>query len=217
MGIRSLIKTFSTIGKGTVVGIPDATETSDPMTLFGAWFEAAGQSGLLLPESMTLATVSETGRPSARMVLLKDFGPNGFVFYTNYGSRKAEELDRNPNAALLLHWAVLQRQIRVEGTVERISQEVSRAYFQTRARGSQIGAWASHQSDVVDSRRVLEEQVERYENKFRGGDIPIPEFWGGYRLVPEVIEFWQGRLNRLHDRILFRKEGEEWVSSRLCP
>jgi len=151
------------------------------------------------------------------MVLLKSFAADGFVFYTNYGSRKAREMDENPNASLLLHWVVLERQVRVEGSVERISPEESAAYFRTRSRGSQIGAWVSRQSEEVGGRSVLTSREKETERRFQGQDVPSPSFWGGYRLVPGRIEFWQGRMNRLHDRLLFTRIDGGWAASHLYP
>ncbi|MDX1675634.1 MAG: pyridoxamine 5'-phosphate oxidase, partial [Longimicrobiales bacterium] len=157
--------------------------------------------------------------PSSRQVLLKEWGPDqGFVFYTNYDSRKAAELDANPRAALLFHWPTLHRQIRIEGRTERVGQEQSEAYFRTRARGSQIAAWASRQSAELESREVLESRFRDREEEFDGRDVPLPPFWGGYRVSPERIEFWQGRANRMHDRILYRKTpGGDWEVARLSP
>ncbi|GMQ80913.1 MAG: pyridoxamine 5'-phosphate oxidase [Rhodothermia bacterium] len=217
MGLASKIKLFWTAGRGLAKGLPDASESSNPLELFGSWFEAARQTGILLPEATTLSTATSDGKPSSRMVLLKDHGPDGFVFFTNYGSRKASEIDANPQAALLFHWAVLQRQIRIEGRIERISKEKSTAYFNTRSRESKIGAWASHQSKELESRALLESTFKRLASKYEGKEIPLPEFWGGYRLIPESIEFWQGRANRLHDRLLFVRDGDSWISTRLYP
>jgi len=217
MGFSSRLRLFWTAGKGVVTGLSEVTELSDPFELFENWFTAAGRSGILLPETMALSTASRDGRPSSRMVLLKAYGQDGFVFYTNYGSRKAVELDDNPQAALLFHWAVLQRQIRIEGTVERLSLDESTLYFHTRGRGSRIGAWASRQSEPLRSREHLEDQFRRIEKKFEGDDVPLPDFWGGYRLVPTALEFWQGRINRLHDRIRFTLESDAWAAVRLFP
>jgi pyridoxamine 5'-phosphate oxidase len=151
------------------------------------------------------------------MMLLKSFDESGFVFYTNYESRKGVELEANPSAAFVLYWNVLQRQIRVEGTVERLAPEESLAYFRTRERGSRLGAWASRQSSALEGRHELERQFEECEKRFEGKDIPLPPFWGGFRLRPEHIEFWQGRANRLHDRISFVREGDDWTVVRLSP
>ncbi len=221
MSIRAKLKTLFTAGKGIALGLPDLTAGDDPIELFGEWYRAAEESGMLLPETMILATSTPAGRPSARAVLLKRWGAgggdDGFVFFTNYGSRKAKELDQNPFAALLFHWPILERQVRVEGPVERISEEESAAYFRTRARGSRIGAWASYQSEPLADRSDLVRRVREIEQRFAGQDIPLPPFWGGYRLTPELIEFWQGRLNRLHDRISYRRTDDGWHTERLWP
>ena len=217
MSIKSTIKSVVTLGQGVVQGLPEATADRDPIELFGEWFEQAKESGILLPESASLATATRDGAPSSRMVLLKSFSADGFVFFTNYGSRKAREMDENPRAALLLHWVVLQRQVRVEGSVGRIGAEASEEYFRSRARGSQIGAWASRQSEELEDRSGLESQAQEIERRFQGQDVPFPTFWGGYRIVPERIEFWQGRLNRLHDRLLFSKAEKGWAARRLNP
>lgn len=217
MSLITSLRSLFTLGKGMVVGLPEAAGDRDPIELFGAWFKAAKGSGLFLPESMALATATPDGRPSVRMVLLKRFDQRGFVFFGNYESRKAAELAENAYAALVMHWAVLQRQIRIEGAVTRLPSEESEAYFKTRPRGAKIGAWASQQSSELPDRKVLDERVKEYEEKFKGGDVPLPPFWGGYRLAPERIEFWQGRANRLHDRLLFERQGDGWVSRRLYP
>ena len=217
MSIKSTIKSVVTLGQGVTQGLPEAMADRDPIELFGEWLQQAQESGILLPESASLATADRDGVPSSRMVLLKSFAVDGFVFYTNYGSRKAREMDENPNASLLLHWVVLQRQVRVEGSVERIGSEESAAYFRTRARGSQIGAWVSRQSEELEGPSVLTRQEKEIEQRFKGQDVPFPPFWGGYRLIPERIEFWQGRLNRLHDRLLFARAGGSWAVSRLYP
>ena len=197
--------------------IPDVA--SDPIEQFKKWFDEALKSELLEPNAMTLATVSVQGQPSARVVLLKGIENQGFVFYTNYESRKGEQLAANPNAALCFCWLELQRQIRIEGTVEKVDAATSDAYFKSRPVSSQIGAWASPQSDVIEDRAVLEENEDYYKKQFdtEGGDIPRPEHWGGYVLKPTLIEFWQGRSSRLHDRILYIFDGEEWEIVRLAP
>lgn len=217
MSLKSSIKTVLTLGQGLAGGLPDAAADADPIELFQAWFDAAQESGILLPEAMSLATATPDGVPSARMVLLKKADQDGFVFYTNYGSRKAAELEVNPKAALCFHWAVLQRQVRVTGTVARTSEEESAEYFATRTRRSRIGAWASRQSRAVTGRDELERRVEEIQEKFSGVEVPLPSFWGGYRLIPQEIEFWQGRPERLHDRLLFRREGPGWATQRLYP
>ena len=217
MSIRAKFKTLLTAGKGVALGLPDLAVRDDPIALFGEWYRAGEESGMLLPETMTLATSTREGRPAARAVLLKKWSDQGFVFFTNYGSRKARELDDNPYAALLFYWPNLQRQVRIEGTVERISEEESQAYFRTRARGSRIGAWASFQSDVLEDRATLTAREREIQERFAGKDVPLPPFWGGYRVVPEAIEFWQGRINRLHDRIVCRKTENGWRTERLWP
>lgn len=217
MSIRSSIKTVLTLGRGVARGIPEAAADADPIELFGEWFEAAGESGLLLPESCALATATPEGRPSVRMVLLKGVDSRGFVFFTNYGSRKAEEIEANPHAALCFHWAVLERQVRVTGAVSRVTHEENEAYFGSRGRGSRIGAWASRQSRPLPVRRELKERVREIEERFEDGEVPRPPFWGGYRIAPETVEFWQGRADRLHDRLVFTQGGERWSTRRLYP
>lgn len=190
----------------------------DPIKQFQIWFEEAIAAQLPLPEAMNLATVTSEGRPSARVVLLKQVDHEGFVFFTNYQSAKAVELEGNPYAALVFYWAPLERQVRVEGRVDRTSAEESESYFQTRPRESQIGAWASPQSSVIAGREVLEERVRELEDYYRDRDIECPEHWGGYRLLPDKIEFWKGRPGRLHDRILYELTSDgTWSIKRLAP
>lgn len=217
MRIWSTLRALFAAGHAVVVGLSEEEAGHDPIALFGRWFQAAEKGGLLLPEAAALGTATSQGRPSVRFVLLKGYDRRGFVFFTNYQSRKAQEMDANPWATLVFHWALPQRQVRIEGPVARISTEESRAYFRTRPRGSQLGAWASEQSRPLSSRRELENRVKSYEAEFRGKEVSLPPFWGGYRLAPESLEFWQGRANRLHDRILFVREGEDWARSRLYP
>lgn len=217
MSLRSHLKALVTLGKGLYRGVSELEAGEDPIDLFRRWFEDARASGLLLPEAMSVATVSADGCPSARMMLLKRVGLDGFVFYTNYGSRKADDLAENPWAALVFHWGVLQRQVRVEGKVGRLPREESNRYFATRPRGSQIGAWASRQSEEVANREELERRFRACEEEFRGREVPFPDFWGGYALRPERIEFWQGRANRLHDRLLYRRRDDGWEVVRLYP
>lgn len=217
MSLKSSIKTVVTLGKGVIQGLPEAADDRDPIELFTEWFHAAQESGLLLPESCALATATADGMPSVRQVLLKHVDARGFVFYTNYGSSKAKEMEENPRAALCFHWPILERQVRVAGSVARIPEEESTEYFSTRSRGSCIGAWASKQSDPLPSRATLKGRVKEYEARYPGNDVPLPPFWGGYRLVPERIEFWQGKADRLHDRLVFTRAGEGWGTERLYP
>jgi pyridoxamine 5'-phosphate oxidase len=203
----------------TAHSLPDPGGTRDPLHTFREWYGDAERAALFLPEAACLSSATLDGAPSSRMVLLKEVDDRGFVFFTNYESRKGAELDGNPRAALLFHWATLERQVRVEGSVERISHEESVAYFRTRDRGSQIGAWASKQSRELRDREEIEEGYRDIERRFEGEEVPLPPFWGGYRVVPLVIEFWQGRANRLHDRVRFQREaaGSRWRGSRLYP
>lgn len=189
----------------------------DPIRLFRTWLDDAVQIGLKLPEAMTLATATRDGRVSARVVLLKQVDEDGFVFYTNYRSAKARELDSNPYAALVFYWSHFDRQVRIEGPVERTSKEESLTYFRTRPRDSQIGAWASPQSEVIRSRELLDARVLELEQLYCDRDVDCPEHWGGYRVKPNRIEFWKGRLGRLHDRMVYEREGPGWKISRLAP
>jgi pyridoxamine 5'-phosphate oxidase len=190
----------------------------DPIAQFRRWFDGAVAAGLPLPEAMSLATVSADGKPTARMVLLKRVDANGFVFFTNYRSAKARELAENPNACLVFFWPQLERQVRVEGVVSKTSAEESREYFATRPRGSQIGAWASPQSEVIPGREVLEQRQAELEEVHRDREVPWPEHWGGYCLKPVRIEFWKGRSDRLHDRILYVRQSDgSWTIQRLAP
>ena len=217
MSLKSSLRALATLGKGVVQGIPEAAADRDPIELFKEWFAAATDSGIFMPEATALATATADGIPSVRMVLLKTVDERGFVFYTNYGSRKAEDLESNPQAALCFHWAILERQVRVEGVVERVSREESFAYYSSRLRGSRIGAWASRQSQPLASREELEERVRRFEKEYPGHEVPLPPFWGGYLLRPTVMEFWQGKASRLHDRLVFRRGEGRWDTVRLYP
>ncbi len=189
-----------------------------PFTQFDIWFKEAVKSQIPEVNAMTLATANKQGRPSARMVLLKQFDEKGFVFFSNYESAKAKDLDINPHAALLLFWEPLERQVRISGTVEKISAAQSFEYFRTRPIDSQLGAWASQQSSEISARSLLEKAFVEMLEKFKDGQIPLPPQWGGYRVVPDQFEFWQGRTNRLHDRISFKKQtGNSWKIVRLSP
>jgi pyridoxamine 5'-phosphate oxidase len=190
----------------------------NPIDLFRRWFSDALASGSRLPDAMTLATATKDGKPSARMVLLKQVDEHGFVFYTNYRSKKALELDENPRAALVLYWVQLDRQVRVEGRVERVSAAESDEYFATRPRESQLGALASPQSEVIESREVLEERYAELDKFYHEREVERPDNWGGYRLKPDLIEFWQNRAGRLHDRILYERQTDgSWTIKRLAP
>ncbi|WP_152205919.1 pyridoxamine 5'-phosphate oxidase [Marinobacter changyiensis] len=189
----------------------------DPIQQFGHWFNDARTAGILEPNAMSLATSDRDGRPDIRTVLLKYFDDQGFVFYTNYGSRKAAELADNPNAALLFPWLGLNRQVIVQGSVEKVSKAESLRYFASRPRGSRIGAWVSEQSQVITSRGLLEQKVAEIKRKFGDGEVPLPSFWGGYRVTPRRIEFWQGRPSRLHDRFEYLKQDDGWIIQRLQP
>lgn len=187
----------------------------DPIKQFSIWFDQAMQAGLIEPSAMSLATAdNEIG---IRTVLLKFFDEKGFVFFTNYDSKKSQQIEKRQQGAILFPWLALERQVRIIGNIEKISKNESLKYFQSRPRDSQIGAWASKQSSKIDSRDVLVDQFASMKKKFENKDIPVPDFWGGYRLVPNSIEFWQGRENRLHDRIIYERENDRWNASRLSP
>ncbi len=201
----------------TRAGLKESDADPDPVEQFRKWFDEALAADLYEPNAMTLATATPEGRPSARVVLLKGFDERGFVFYTNYEGRKGWELETNPYAALVFYWGELERQVRVEGRVSRVSKEESDAYFEGRPRGSQFGAWASEQSRPVEDRDTLEERLHELEAEYEGREVPRPAFWGGYRVEPDSIEFWQGRENRLHDRLLYSRVGAAWKLERLQP
>jgi pyridoxamine 5'-phosphate oxidase len=191
---------------------------ADPVEQFSAWLADAAVAGLPEPNAMVLSTVSAAGLPRARTVLLKEHGQAGFVFYTNHTSAKAQDLAGHGYASALFPWYALRRQVIVQGAVTRMSQADSEPYFHSRAHGSQIGAWASRQSSVIGSRAVLEEAYARLEERWpEGTTVPMPDFWGGYRLVPDLVEFWQGRASRLHDRLRYRRDGAHWLVERLSP
>jgi pyridoxamine 5'-phosphate oxidase len=198
--------------------LDEKTVDRDPLKLFQRWLHEAQAAGIHLAEAMTLATATSEGKPSARLILLKQADESGFVFYTNYNSMKARELDSNPQAALVFYWPQLERQVRVEGRVERTSAQESDVYFKTRPRESQIGALASPQSEVIQSRKMLQKRADELEELYRDREIDRPAHWGGYRLAPERIEFWKGRPGRLHDRILYERQADGiWTISRLAP
>ena len=199
-------------------GLSETALNPDPILQFGQWLQEAAAAGVFEPGAACLATASRQGEPSARMVLLKGVEERGFIFFTNYESPKARDLAENPQAALVVSWVELARQVRISGSVERISREQSARYFETRPAGSRLSAWASHQSEVIDSRQVLEERMQRLRTRFGDGEIPLPPFWGGYCLSPTRIEFWQGRPDRLNDRLRYRRQAEaQWVLERLAP
>lgn len=189
----------------------------NPFIQFRQWYLEAVNSGIPDPTIMTLATVGADGKPSARIILLKDFDDSGFVFYTNYQSKKAEQLYHNPWAALVFHWRSLGHQVRIEGRAEKIAPEESDRYFTSRPRGSQLGAWASEQSRTIPSRESLEEAMRQREMEFREREVPRPPHWGGFRLIPERIEFWDERDDRMHLRVEYEKKDDDWVSRRLAP
>ena len=190
----------------------------DPIRQFMRWFDQARAAELLEPNAMALATATPEGHPSVRMVLLKAVDDRGFVFFTDYRSRKGRELEANPHASLAFWWDALQRQVRVEGTVSRVSVDESLSYFTSRPHGSKVGAWASMQSAVLNAREALEREVIRLMEKFpEGTEVPLPGHWGGYRVAPRTIEFWQGRVSRLHDRIRYHRDGDTWKLGRLSP
>ena len=201
----------------TLNGLDLADVLPDPIAQFRQWFDAAVQAGIPEPNAMHLGTVAENGRPSGRIVLIKDVDERGFVFYTNYESQKGQALIARPVASLTFFYPELERQIRIEGMVEKVSAEESDIYFNSRPRGSQIGAWVSQQSTVIASRAVLEDRQRDLETRFADQPVPRPPHWGGFRVIPDLIEFWQGRPSRLHDRICYRLAGGSWVLERVSP
>lgn len=199
-------------------GLDEAMLAPDPVAQFSGWLADAAAAGLPEPNAMVLSTMTDVGRPRARSVLLKSHGPDGFVFYTNRTSAKAQDLSGSPWACLLFPWYALHRQVIIQGAVSPLSEPESEPYFHSRAHGSQLGAWASRQSSVIGSRAVLDDRYARLEQRWpEGTTVPMPSFWGGYRLRHDIVEFWQGRTNRLHDRLRYRRQGTHWAVERLAP
>lgn len=198
-------------------GLDEANTDPNPFKQFEVWFKQAQEADLLEPNAMVVATVNADLQPSTRTVLLKLFDERGFVFFTNYTSQKAKDIEHNPKVALHFNWLDLERQVKILGFAEKISMAESMKYFASRPKGSQVGAWVSQQSEVVSSKQVLMAQFAKLKDKFKQGEVPFPDFWGGYRVVPTQIEFWQGGDNRLHDRICYQKTDSEWQKSRLAP
>jgi pyridoxamine 5'-phosphate oxidase len=189
----------------------------DPIAQFRAWLDQAKAAGIRYPEAMALATSDPDGRPSVRHVLMRGLDERGLVFFTNYGSRKARQIEQNASGAAVFLWRELDRQVSLTGPIERTSAQESEAYFRTRPREARLGAWASRQSEVVGSREVLEQRYARMERRFAGREVPLPQHWGGYRLQPATVEFWKGRRHRLHDRFRYRRSGTGWLIERLYP
>ena len=197
-------------------GLSRSNLDDDPVKQFSLWFTEAIDSGIVEPSAMSLATTDES-EIGIRTVLLKYFDDNGFVFYTNYKSKKSRQIETRPEAALLFSWLTLERQIKIVGSVEKVSSLESIKYFASRPKDSQIGAWASKQSTTISSRNILQSQFESMKQKFSSGEVPLPDFWGGYRVIPRTIEFWQGRESRLHDRFVYQRSEDGWTISRLSP
>lgn len=198
-------------------GLSEQDLDPDPFRQFARWYREATEAGILFPEAMTVATATEDGKPAARIVLLRGFDEHGFTFYTNYESRKGMELRENPHAALVFHWRELQRQVCITGAVGKCSQQESASYFRSRPRESQLSAWASRQSQVIASRKALEDRFNELTHEYEGRDVPLPLYWGGYRLSPSTFEFWHHRDNRLHDRLRYTRTRDGWRIERLSP
>jgi pyridoxamine 5'-phosphate oxidase len=211
MSLAELRKDYS------LTGLAEKDLARDPFRQFEKWFQEAEAAKLPEPNAMIVATAARDGRPSARAMLLKGVDGRGFVFFTNYESRKGRELDANPRATLVFPWLVIERQVIVEGAVGRVTREESEAYFHSRPHASQLGAWASPQSTIISGRGVLEVAMKTLEKKYAGQVVPLPPHWGGWRLAPETMEFWQGRRSRLHDRLRYRRAQDGWIVERLAP
>jgi len=212
-----LAKHNSFVNENSNSSFSEKTIDKDPFVQFNKWFSDIIRADIGWPEAMSLATVSSDGKPSIRTVLLKEIDDTGFIFFTNYKSKKANDLKTNPGASLLFYWKELERQVRIEGVIEKVSREKSEEYFHSRPRDSQIGAWISMQSTVIPDRKTLDEKFNEFKQKIGSNEVSLPEFWGGYKLLPDYFEFWQGRENRLHDRICYKLENGEWEIFRLAP
>lgn len=198
-------------------GLERENLNDNPFAQFKLWFEQACECKLKEPNAMVVSTVSADGAPTSRVVLLKSWDEKGFVFYTNYKSQKAEDIAANNKVSLLFCWLDLERQLRINGTAEKVSTAESLRYFLSRPFGSRLGAWVSHQSSIITSRSLLEMQFDKMKRKFANGEVPLPDFWGGFRIIPNYFEFWQGRENRLHDRFAYKKDSDKWNIERLSP